>query len=176
MDRSVGPPVHQKIDQTMLSPKRTKYRKMQKGKVRGVHSNHITLQFGKYGIKSLEAGRISASVIEAARRTMTRLFRRSGRVWIRIFPDIAVSQKPTEVRMGKGKGSPSYWVCRIKRGQVLFEMDGIPFSLAHQAVSILSYKFPVKIQFVHDQQLYHEGELVARHSIAGSSMAGSSID
>lgn len=138
----------------MLSPRRTKFRKFQKGKARGVKSNQPTLQFGHYGIKSLESGRVSASVIEAARRTMTRIFRRHGRIWIRIFPDIAVSQKPAEVRMGKGKGSPSYWVCRVQRGQILFEIDGISPTLANQAASVLSYKFPLQIQLVEDRQYY----------------------
>jgi large subunit ribosomal protein L16 len=138
----------------MLSPRRTKFRKFQKGKAKGIRQNQTGLQFGQYGIQALETGRISASVIEAARRTMTRLFRRSGRIWIRIFPDISVSQKPTEVRMGKGKGSPSFWVCRVQRGQVLFEMDGVSPIIASQATSILSYKFPVGIQFINQTQFY----------------------
>lgn len=138
----------------MLSPRRTKFRKFQKGKAKGIRQNQTGLQFGQYGIQALETGRISASVIEAARRTMTRLFRRSGRIWIRIFPDISVSQKPTEVRMGKGKGSPSFWVCRVQRGQVLFEMDGVSPIIASQATSILSYKFPVGIQFIDHTQFY----------------------
>nr|YP_665659.1 ribosomal protein L16 [Nephroselmis olivacea]AAF03186.1 ribosomal protein L16 [Nephroselmis olivacea] len=140
----------------MLSPRRTKFRKFQKGKAKGIRQNQTGLKFGQYGIQALETGRISASVIEAARRTMTRIFRRSGRIWIRIFPDIAVSQKPAEVRMGKGKGAPSFWVCRVQRGQLLFEIDGVSPLVANQAASILSYKFPIQIQFVNITQFYNK--------------------
>lgn len=140
----------------MLSPRRTKFRKFQKGKVKGIRKNQTGLKFGQYGIQALETGRISASVIEAARRTMTRIFRRSGRIWIRIFPDIAISQKPAEVRMGKGKGAPSFWVCRVQRGQLLFEIDGVSPLVASQAASILSYKFPIQIQFINHTQFYNK--------------------
>jgi len=111
----------------MLHPKRTKFRKFQKGKFPGTNSNTTQLAFGQYGLKALESGRIPSRTLEAVRRVLTRKFKRTGQIWIRIFPDIAVSTKPAEVRMGKGKGAPSYWVCKIKQGQILFEMDGIPY-------------------------------------------------
>src|SRR5210317_108933 len=106
----------------MLQPKRTKFRKMQKGLASGITQQD--LNFGSYGIQSLETGRLRASVIEAMRRVMTRKLKRQGQIWIRVFPDLVISQKPAEVRMGKGKGSPSYWVCRVQKGQMLFELDG----------------------------------------------------
>ena len=132
----------------MLSPKRTKFRKYQKGKIGGITSNNTELKFGKYGLKSLESARIPARTIEAVRRVMTRKFKRSGQIWIRIFPDIPVTAKPAEVRMGKGKGSPNYWICRVKSGQILFEMDGIPFQLAKQAAALAYHKLPVKVLFI----------------------------
>lgn len=132
----------------MLQPKRTKYRKFQKGTIQGTKGNLGTLSFGKYGIKSLIAARLSARVIETVRRTFTRHFKRSGQVWIRVFPDIAISQKPTEVRMGKGKGAPAYWVCKVKAGQILFEMDGIPLEVAKRASVLASHKLPFPIRFV----------------------------
>jgi len=132
----------------MLSPKRTKFRKFQKGRVKKISDNLTTLKFGSYGIKVLESGRLSARVIEAVRRTMTRKFKRSGQIWIRVFPDIAVSKKPAEVRMGKGKGAPSFWISRITAGQFLFEMEGISFSAAKQAYQLAASKLPFKTQFV----------------------------
>ncbi|MBJ6361995.1 50S ribosomal protein L16 [Paenibacillus sp. MAHUQ-46] len=132
----------------MLQPRKTKFRKYQKGRIGGIVSNTDILRFGQFGIKALEPARIQAKTIEAIRRVMTRKFKRTGIIWIRIFPDIAVSSKPAEVRMGKGKGSPDYWICRIKKGQILFEMDGINLSLAQQAARLASYKFPGKIKFV----------------------------
>lgn len=132
----------------MLSPKRTKFRKYQKGRIKGIQSNTPQLKFGKYGIQSLETARISARTIEAVRRVMTRKFKRSGKIWIRVFPDIPISAKPAEVRMGKGKGNPSYWVCRIKAGQVLFEMDHISLQLAHGAAQLASAKLPVETRFL----------------------------
>jgi large subunit ribosomal protein L16 len=132
----------------MLNPKRTKYRKYQKGRVKGVKSNTTELQFGQYGLKALETGRITAKTLEAVRRVLTRKFKRTGQIWIRIFPDIAVSSKPAEVRMGKGKGSPSYWICKIQRGQILFEMDGISSQLAQQAAILAYYKLPIKTKFI----------------------------
>ena len=134
----------------MLSPKRTKFRKYQKGRIGGIKSNTTILKFGKYGLKSLETGRIPARTIEAVRRVMTRKFKRTGQIWIRIFPDIPVSAKPAEVRMGKGKGSPSFWVCRIKAGQILFEMDKIPMQLAKQAAKLAYNKLPVKTKFIYE--------------------------
>lgn len=133
----------------MLQPKRTKFRKNQKGKVKGIKSNTTELSFGRYGLKALETGRITARTLEAVRRVLTRKFKRTGQIWIRFFPDVAVSSKPAEVRMGKGKGSPSFWVCRIQKGQILFEMDGISFQLAQQAASLAYYKLPLKTKFVY---------------------------
>ena len=132
----------------MYQPKRTKYRKFQKGKIGGKVSNIDSLSFGKFAMKSLEAGRLSSQVIEAVRRTMTRKLRRSGQIWIRVFPDIAVSEKPAEVRMGKGKGNPEFWVSRIKIGQILFELDGISLELAKQAVFLGAQKIPFSTKFV----------------------------
>jgi large subunit ribosomal protein L16 len=132
----------------MFQPKRTKYRKFQKGQIGGKISNTSTLSFGKFAMKSLESGRISSQVIEAARRAMTRKLRRNGQIWIRVFPDISVSQKPAEVRMGKGKGNPSFWIARIKLGQILFELDGINLELAKQAVFLGSQKIPFFTKFV----------------------------
>jgi large subunit ribosomal protein L16 len=133
----------------MLQPKRTKYRKFQKGIVSGKVSNTAGLCFGSYGMKTLEAGRISSRMIEAARRSMTRKLKRHGQIWIRIFPDQGVSEKPAEVRMGKGKGNPAFWMLRVKRGQILFELDGIPLELARQAVFLGAQKIPYKTEFYH---------------------------
>ena len=110
----------------MLSPKRSKYRKAHKGRVHGLAKGGTTLNFGAYGLKASDPGRITARQIEAARRAITRYIRRAGRVWNRIFPDVPVSTKPAEVRMGSGKGSPEYWVCRVKPGRIMFELDGVP--------------------------------------------------
>jgi large subunit ribosomal protein L16 len=132
----------------MLQPKRTKFRKYQKGKIPGIASNSTKLIYGQYGLKSLESGKIPARTIEAVRRVLTRKFKRIGQIWIRIFPDIAISTKPAEVRMGKGKGAPSFWVCKIKQGQILFEMDGIPIQLAQQAAILAYYKLPLKTKFI----------------------------
>ena len=132
----------------MLSPKRTKYRKQQKGRVGGIKPNNTQLQFGRYGLKSLGSGRITSQTIEAVRRAITRQFKRSGQVWIRVYPDIPVTSKPSEVRMGKGKGAPSYWVCRIQSGQILYEMDGVSQTLAKQAALLAFHKLPFKTAFV----------------------------
>jgi len=132
----------------MLQPKRTKFRKYQKGRIRGVKPNTTQLRFGRYGLKALATGRIPARTLEAVRRVITRKFKRTGQIWIRIFPDIPVSAKPAEVRMGKGKGSPSFWVARVQRGQILFEMDGISPQLAKQAANLAYYKLPVPTQFI----------------------------
>jgi large subunit ribosomal protein L16 len=132
----------------MLSPKRTKFRKYQKGNIGKVKSNMTTLNFGKYGLKSLQPGRITAKTIEAVRRAITRKFKKSGKIWIKIFPDIPVTQKPLEVRMGKGKGNPSFWICRIQAGQILFEMDGISLQLAKQAANLAAHKLPIKTELV----------------------------
>ena len=132
----------------MLQPKRTKYRKFKKGRVKGILSNTTQLEFGQFGLKALESGRLPARTLEAVRRIITRKFKRMGQIWIRVFPDISVSSKPAEVRMGKGKGSPNFWVCRVKKGQILFEMDGISSQLAKQAVSLAYYKLPLKTKFI----------------------------
>lgn len=132
----------------MLQPKRTKFRKFQKARVKGILSNTTRLKFGQYGLKALEPGRIPARTIEAVRRIITRKFKRMGQIWIRIFPDISVSSKPAEVRMGKGKGAPSFWVCCVKKGQILFEMDGISPQLAKQAALLAYYKLPLKTKFL----------------------------
>jgi large subunit ribosomal protein L16 len=132
----------------MLFPKRTRFRKYQKGRIQGVKPNTTCLHFGHYGVKSLEAGRIPARTLEAVRRVLTRKFKRTGKIWIRVFPDIAVSAKPAEVRMGKGKGAPAFWICRVQKGQILFEMDGISSQLAQQAAVLAYYKLPVKSKFV----------------------------
>ncbi len=132
----------------MLSPKRTKYRKAHKGRIHGVAKGGTTLNFGAFGLKALEPGRITARQIEAARRTITRTMRRSGRVWIRIFPDVPVSSKPAEVRMGSGKGSPEFWVCRVKPGRIMFELDGVTPEVAREAFELAAAKLPIGTRFV----------------------------
>ena len=132
----------------MLQPKRTKFRKMHKGRVRGLTKGGAELNFGAYGMKATGAGRITARQIEAARRAMTRYLRRQGRVWIRIFPDRPVSEKPAEVRMGKGKGSVEYWVALVKPGRIMFEIDGVAPDLAEEAMRRASAKLPVGTRFV----------------------------
>ena len=132
----------------MLSPKRTKFRKAHKGRIHGNASGGTSLNFGSYGLKAIEPARVTARQIEAARRAITRHMRRSGRVWIRIFPDVPVSSKPTEVRMGKGKGSPEYWACRVKPGRILFEVDGVTEEIAKEALYKASAKLPIKCKFI----------------------------
>ena len=132
----------------MLSPKRTKFRKAHKGRIHGNAKGGTTLNFGAFGLKAMQPERITARQIEAARRAITRHIKRQGRVWIRIFPDVPVSQKPTEVRMGKGKGAPEYWVCRIKPGRILFELDGIDESLAKRAFELGAAKLPISTKFI----------------------------
>lgn len=132
----------------MLAPKKTKYRKAFKGRVHGMAKGGTDLNFGSYGLKALEPARITARQIEAARRAITRHMRRVGRVWIRVFPDVPVSQKPAEVRMGSGKGSPEYWMCRIKPGRILFELDGVSSELAAEAFELASAKLPLSTRFV----------------------------
>ncbi len=132
----------------MLSPKRSKYRKAHKGRVHGLAKGGTTLNFGAFGLKAADSGRITARQIEAARRAITRHIRRVGRVWIRIFPDVPVSQKPAEVRMGSGKGSPEFWVCRIKPGRIMFELDGVSFTIAREAFALAAAKLPVGTRFV----------------------------
>jgi large subunit ribosomal protein L16 len=132
----------------MLQPMRTKFRKAHKGRIHGVASSAIDLAFGQYGLKALEPERITARQIEAARRALTRHMKRSGRVWIRIYPDVPVSKKPLEVRMGSGKGTPEFWVTRVKPGRILFELDGVSVALAKEALALAAAKLPIKTRFV----------------------------
>lgn len=132
----------------MLMPKRTLHRKQFKGRIHGKAQTGNTVDFGAYGLKAIGAARITARQIEAARRAMTRHMRRAGKVWIRIFPDVPVSTKPAEVRMGSGKGSTEYWMCRVKPGRVMFEIDGISEELAKEALSLASAKLPVPTKIV----------------------------
>ena len=132
----------------MLSPKKTKFRKYQKGRTRGIKPNLTNLQFGKFGLKSLDSGRVSARTIEAVRRVMTRKFKRAGQIWVRVFPDLPVTNKPAEVRMGKGKGSVSYWVCSVQSGQILYEMDGISLQLAKTGSQLAYQKLPLQTEFI----------------------------
>jgi large subunit ribosomal protein L16 len=132
----------------MLQPKRTKYRKAHKGRIKGTASSAASLSFGTFGLKAQEPARITARQIEAARRAMTRQMKRAGRVWIRIFPDVPVSKKPTEVRMGKGKGTPEFWVCRVKPGRVMFEIDGVSDAVARESLRLAAAKLPIKTRVV----------------------------
>ena len=132
----------------MLQPMRTKFRKAHKGRIKGVATSGATLSFGQFGLKAMEPDRLTARQIEAARRAMTRHMKRAGRVWIRVFPDVPVSKKPLEVRMGSGKGAPEYWVVRIKPGRILFEIDGVTTALAKEALGLAAAKLPIKTRFV----------------------------
>lgn len=132
----------------MLQPKRTKFRKQFKGRIRGKATSANKLDYGEYGLKAIEPDRVTARQIEAARRAITRAMKRQGRVWIRLFPDIPVSKKPAEVRMGAGKGAPEFWACRVKPGRVLFEVDGVNSATAKEALSLAAAKLPIKTKFV----------------------------
>ena len=132
----------------MLQPKRTKFRKAFKGRIHGVATSGTDLTFGEFGLKAMEPERVTARQIEAARRAITRHIKRQGRLWIRIFPDVPVTKKPAEVRQGKGKGSPEYWVARVKPGRILFELDGVPGPLAKVAFERAAEKLPIKVKFV----------------------------
>jgi large subunit ribosomal protein L16 len=132
----------------MLSPKRTKYRKAHKGRIHGAAKGGYALNFGSYGLKAAEPDRLTARQIEAARRAITRHLKRAGRVWIRIFPDVPVSTKPAEVRMGSGKGAPEFWVARVHPGRIMFEIDGVPRDLAKRAFELAAAKLPIKTRFV----------------------------
>jgi large subunit ribosomal protein L16 len=132
----------------MLQPKRTKFRKAFKGRIKGTAKGGTDLNFGQFGLKAMAPERITARQIEAARRAITRAMKRAGRVWIRIFPDLPVSQKPTEVRMGSGKGSPEYWAARVAPGRVMFEIDGVPEDIAREALRLGAAKLPIKTRFV----------------------------
>ena len=132
----------------MLSPKRTKYRKAHKGRIHGTAKGGTTLNFGAYGLKAVEPARITARQIEAARRAITRHMKRQGRVWIRIFPDVPVSSKPTEVRMGSGKGAPDYWAARVHPGRIMFEVDGVAENIAKEALRLGAAKLPIRTRVV----------------------------
>ena len=132
----------------MLSPKRTKFRKAHRGRIHGLAKGGTQLNFGSYGLKAVTPERVTARQIEAARRAITRHLRRAGRVWIRIFPDVPVSSKPAEVRMGKGKGSPEFWVARVKPGRIMFEIDGVPWNLAKEAFTLAAAKLPLDTRIV----------------------------
>ncbi|WP_377511083.1 50S ribosomal protein L16 [Octadecabacter sp. R77987] len=132
----------------MLQPKRTKFRKMHKGRIKGQAKGGSDLNFGTYGLKAVEPERVTARQIEAARRAMTRHMKRQGRVWIRIFPDLPVTSKPIEVRMGKGKGSVDFWACKVKPGRVMFEIDGVSEDIAREALRLAAMKLPVKTRTI----------------------------
>jgi large subunit ribosomal protein L16 len=132
----------------MLQPKRTKFRKMQKGRMKGLASRGTELSFGSFGVKSLEAAWITSPQIEAARIAVTRFMKREGQVWIRIFPDKPVTKKPAEVRMGKGKGAPEYWVAVVRPGRIIFEAEGVPLEVAKEALRLAAQKLPVQTKFI----------------------------
>ncbi|ALL08202.1 50S ribosomal protein L16 [Pedobacter gandavensis] len=132
----------------MLQPKRTKFRKMQKGRMKGLATRGAELSFGSFGIKSLESTWITSRQIEAARIAVTRFMKREGQVWIRIFPDKPVTKKPAEVRMGKGKGAPEYWVAVVRPGRIIFEAEGVPLAIAKEAMRLAAQKLPIQTKFV----------------------------
>jgi len=132
----------------MLQPTRTKFRKAFKGRIHGKATRGAILNYGLYGLKAMEADRIISKQIEAARVALTRYMKRTGKVWLRIFPNIPVSKKPTEVRMGKGKGAPEYWACRVKPGRIIFEVDGVSEAVAKEALYKASTKLPIKTKFI----------------------------
>jgi large subunit ribosomal protein L16 len=132
----------------MLQPKKTKFRKQHKGRIHGTSKGGTQLNFGQYGLKAMEPERVTARQIEAARRAITRQMKRAGRVWIMVFPDVPVSKKPIEVRMGKGKGSPEFWCCRVKPGRIMFEIDGVPNETAREALRLGAAKLPIRTRFV----------------------------
>ena len=132
----------------MLSPKKTKYRKQFKGRIHGSAKGNYSLNYGSYGLKALQPERITSRQIESARKAITRHLKRAGRMWIRIFPDVPVSKKPAEVRMGKGKGNNEFWACRVKPGRVMFEIDGVTEDIAREALYKASAKLPIKTKFI----------------------------
>jgi large subunit ribosomal protein L16 len=132
----------------MLQPTRTKFRKAHKGRIHGIATSAIDLAFGQYGLKAMEPERLTARQIEAARRALTRHMKRSGQVWIRVYPDVPVSKKPLEVRMGSGKGPVEYWVARVKPGRIIFEVDGVSVEIAKEALTLAAAKLPIKTRFV----------------------------
>lgn len=132
----------------MLQPKRTKYRKAHKGRIHGAAKGGFRLSYGSHGLKALEPERITARQIEAARRAITRAMKRQGRLWILVFPDVPVSKKPAEVRMGSGKGAPEFWACRVHPGRIMFELDGVPDNVAREAFMLAAAKLPIKTKIV----------------------------
>jgi len=132
----------------MLQPMRTKFRKAHKGRIKGLATSGNSLAFGQFGLKAVEPTRLTARQLEAARRALTRHMKRAGQVWIRVFPDVPVSKKPLEVRMGSGKGTPEYWVVRIKPGRIIFELDGVSVAIAREALDLAAAKLPIKTRFV----------------------------
>ena len=132
----------------MLQPMRTKFRKAHKGRIKGIATSGHSLAFGQFGLKALEPDRVTARQIEAARRALTRHMKRAGRVWIRVYPDVPVSKKPLEVRMGSGKGTPEFWVTRVKPGRIIFEVDGVSVATAKEALDLAAAKLPIKTRFV----------------------------
>ena len=132
----------------MMQPKKTKFRKAHKGRIHGTATSGATLSFGQYGLKAMEPDRVTARQIEAARRALTRHMKRAGRVWIRVFPDVPVTKKPLEVRMGSGKGGVEYWVVRVKPGRVMFEIDGVTEQTARESLALAAAKLPIKTRFV----------------------------
>jgi len=132
----------------MLQPTRTKFRKAHKGRIHGLATSAVDLAFGQFGLKAMEPERLTARQIEAARRALTRHMKRAGQVWIRVYPDVPVSKKPLEVRMGSGKGNVELWVARVKPGRILFEVDGIPVALAKEALTLAAAKLPIKTRFI----------------------------
>ena len=132
----------------MMQPKRTKFRKAFKGRIKGTAKGGFDLNFGSHGLKAMEPERVTARQIEAARRAMTRHMKRAGRVWIRVFPDVPVSKKPVEVRMGKGKGSPEFWAARVKPGRIMFELDGVSDTIARESLLLAAAKLPIKTRIV----------------------------
>ena len=144
----------------MLQPKRTKFRKQQKGRVRGIATRGFTIDFGSFAVKSLEAGWITARQLEAARISMTRAMKREGQVWIRVFPDKPITKKPAEVRMGKGKGAPEYWVAVVKPGTILFEATGVSLEVANEALRLAAQKLPLRTKFVVRRDYVEENKAV----------------
>ncbi len=132
----------------MMSPKRTKFRKAHKGRIHGLSKGGTLLNFGQFGLKALEPERVTARQIESARRAITRAMKRAGRVWIRIYPDVPVTLKPQEVRMGSGKGAPEFWVARVKPGRIMFEIDGVTPDLAREALTLGAAKLPIRTKFI----------------------------
>ena len=132
----------------MLSPKKTKFRKQFKGRIHGNSKGNFTLNYGSFGLKAMQAERITSRQIESARKTITRHLKRAGKMWIRLFPDVPVSKKPAEVRMGKGKGANEYWACRVKPGRIMFEVDGVSINEARKAMELAAAKLPIKCKFV----------------------------